>query len=183
MSELSPEQKDEIVSAFVRRIVSSSTSDDHLRAIGQITVNFSALEFALSFLVWAFLGIGQEKGEIITSRLSFRVLLQLASSLYRHRVSDPEGIAQFDELLARISEAGDRRNQMIHSLWMGNLDGRTLRYKATIRQREGLKRQIQGMAVKDLDEIATLIAQVTREIGPFLEHYWLDKEKKSENGQ
>ena len=46
--------------------------DDHLKAVGQITINFALLEHTLASLVWDLIGSDQWIEQIITAELPFR---------------------------------------------------------------------------------------------------------------
>src|SRR2546428_8736610 len=91
--------------------------DDHLKAIGQITVNFTLLESQLQFLVWTLIGPDQRLGQTITAELSFRAVQTVAGSVFRHRYVHSEKIDELSNLLKRVSQVAEKRNQIIHSLW------------------------------------------------------------------
>jgi hypothetical protein len=136
-------------------------SDEHLKALGQVIVNFALLETHVAMLTWALIGKNQRVGQIITAGLSFRSLLTLTSSLWKHQVSDPERTAEFEALLEDAQEAEQRRNVLTHSLWgAGESPGTVTRVKATAKPRKGLRHQFQQMSVKELNDIADFISEV-----------------------
>jgi len=79
--------------------------DDYLRAIGRITVNFVLLEQSISFLVWHLIGAQQPVAQAITSELSFRQLVALASSLHRQFDVVGEASDRLEEILNRAVKA------------------------------------------------------------------------------
>lgn len=153
--------------------------DEHLRAIGQITVNFTLLRSSISAFISLLIGNDlsfeqQRVGQIITAQLGFQTLANLLSSLFRHRTTNPEAIAGLDGLLARAAAARDKRNQVTHSLWgAGPTDETVTRFKMTAKQRKGFKFMSEQMSVEDLDKIADDIAGVAGDIQQFMIR-WLD---------
>jgi hypothetical protein len=85
--------------------------DDHLQAIGQITVNFALLEHTLVSLVWDLIGSDQRLGQIIIAELPFRSIRVLASAIFRHRCEDDAHVGELEHLLTRMSNVEDKRNQ------------------------------------------------------------------------
>jgi len=142
---------------------------DHLRAIGRITANFALLELMVSFCVWQLIGSDQRLGQIITAELSFRKLLDLLSSLFRHRVSDPQLIEELNGLIAEAAQAEEKRNLITHSYWAASDTRETItRAKMTARRYGGLKHQFEPMSVQDLDDIADFIAAAENHITQFM---------------
>src|SRR2546426_3543465 len=143
--------------------------DDCLRAIGRITVNFVLLEQSIAFLVWQLIGAQQRVGQAITSELSFRQLVALASSL--HRQFDVVGDAsdQLEEILNRAVKAEENRNRIIHSFWgPGHTSDSITRIKTTAKKAAGLKHQFEQMRAADLDGVADSMAAVADEIQRFM---------------
>ena len=75
--------------------------DAHLKAIGRVTVSFALLEQSIAFFVWHLIGTQQRVGQAITSELSFRQLIALASSLHRQVDVVGERSEEFEEILSR----------------------------------------------------------------------------------
>lgn len=150
--------------------------DEHLRSIGQITVNFSLLELSLCMFIWFLNPVGdvwsfeqQRVGQIITARLGFQTLLDLLSSLFRHRIGNPEAIEQLDSLLARASGAYQKRNEVTHSFWAAGATDETItRFKMTTKRRKGFKPTSEQMSLKALNSIADDIAIVAGDIQEFM---------------
>ncbi len=142
-----------------------SLSDDHLRSIGQITVNFAQFEALVSQIVHML--IGHEAGPIVTAGMPFSKLLDLLSSLYIHsymvssRNELPPEIGQF---IKQATEAETKRNRIIHSSWhLGVTPSTITRIKPTKDRTHGLRVQAELMKVQDLDEIVYFIAAVADE--------------------
>jgi len=97
-------------------------TDDHLRAIGIVTVQFSVLEMKIRYLVWRLMNCKTESvARLITAELGFRQLVQLFSSLYKRGTKDKDGLMKLKILLKQIDGASKKRNEMIHSLWVEGL--------------------------------------------------------------
>jgi hypothetical protein len=91
--------------------------DTHLKAIGQVTVQFAFLEFTVAELIWGLLGIEQKVGQAVTAGLPFRQSVALASTLAKQRVVDPVALSRLDGLLSKALAAENERNTIVHSTW------------------------------------------------------------------
>jgi hypothetical protein len=142
---------------------------EHLRMIGQITVNFALLENAISFFVWTWISNEQRVGQIITAELSFRNLVGLLSSIFRHRMGDSEKVEELEALLTRALQVEEKRNIITHSVWgAGNTRETITRVKTTAKKAKGLRHQFEQMSVADLNEIAEQVAVLAHEIQMFM---------------
>jgi len=95
-------------------------------------------------------------GQIVTAELSFRQKIDLLSSIYRDKLDKPNELAELNEVLARVAEAEQKRNTIVHSVWTAYaVDGTPARIKATAKRKsKGLKMKIESVSVKDLEYIA-----------------------------
>jgi hypothetical protein len=142
--------------------------DDHLKAIGQITVNFALLESTLAFLVWDLIGSDQRLGQIITAELSFRSIQALASSIFRHKCEHDEQIGELEHLLKRISDAEAKRNQIIHSIWAaGDTAEKITRIKYTAKIKKGFDVKFEQYTAVHLMEIADEISELAFDLQTF----------------
>lgn len=141
---------------------------DHLRVIGSIAVNFALLESTVSFFVWELIGTEQKVGQIVTAEISFRTLLDIFGSIYRHKVTDTNGLAEIDTLLARCGQAEEKRNAVMHSVWaVGHSPSTVMRFKTTAKRKRGFDFKSQEMSVNDLDAIAEELAEAAGDIRGF----------------
>jgi len=154
-------------------------SDEQFKAIGQVVVRFNRLEHALQIFIWLLLGVKFDVGEIITSGLSFRNLLDIFSSLCRHLIDDPNVIEKLRELCKQLGEVEQKRNQLIHSQWWGNLSEVVVRYKTTARARKGRKTQFEFIEDEYWTRFFSLVDTVEKDLIKFhkdhLESIWLAK--------
>ena len=97
-------------------------TDEHLRAIGRVTVHFSVLEMRIRYLVWRLMNCKPESvARLVTAELGFRQLVQLFSSLYKLRTKDKDELKKLKTLLKQIDGASKKRNEVIHSFWVEGL--------------------------------------------------------------
>ncbi len=140
-------------------------SDEHLKSIGRITVNFALLEEILSLCIRALIKSEQQVGHILTAELSLKQKVALFSSLYKYRVHNTEEPPELKKLLSRVAQAEEKRNTTIHALWStGSTKEMVTRVKITAKRSSGLKFHFREMSVQDLDEIANFIADVTNDL-------------------
>lgn len=122
-------------------------SDEYLCAIGQVCANFSTLSKFLELIAWALISDDQSIGMTVTSEMSFKQVLSLVSSLHRRKESDKTKVAAFEKLLGRASDAEQRRNVIVHSVWSEvSPSGPVERVKYTARRGEGLRIQHEPMS-------------------------------------
>lgn len=156
----------------------SPVPPEHLRAIGQVTVNFSILAGTISSFVWGMISTDQMLGQTITAELSFRNLVGLLSSMYKYRINDEERIAELEGLLNRALYAEEQRNIITHSFWtVGDKAETITRVKTTAKKARGLLHQFEQMTVEDLDRIADLAGDVAAEIQQFRFHHYNSESK------
>jgi len=146
-------------------------SDEYLRAIGRITVNFAVLERGISSCVESLISSDPKLGHIITAGLSFRSLLDLLSSLYKYRNDNPNAITKLDKLIAQIARTGQKRDIITHSFWVIDFPGdereEKIRGKITAKRNKGLMFQVEKVSVEELNKIADEIAEVLYEVNEY----------------
>lgn len=152
------------------KVISSvSTRENHLKAIGLITVNFAILENEIAFAIWFLLGLDQQVGQIITAEQSFKNLAALFSSLYRNKTNDPKAIEELNKLMKKVTQVEEKRNKIMHSVWAeGDTHVSITRFKTTAKISKGLTNQFEQITVEDLNKIADEIAEAAGEIQEFL---------------
>jgi len=134
-------------------------SDDHLKAIGKVTVYFSLLEQVISTLIWDLINPHEQRlGRTITVKMLFRNKIELLRKLCRYRLKD-ERLDEFKELLTRCSAAATERNKIMHSLWGSDpKKGYVRRIEETAKRDDST-----SMKPEDIEQIAVLIDQVYSE--------------------
>ena len=147
-------------------------SQNHAEAIGRMCIAFSSLEGQLKFMVGKLVGIDQIVGQIITAELSFRNILNLLGSLYKHRTNDNDFRKKVDDLLKNISNLEQNRNSLIHSTYGLTKDPETIaRFKNTARMKHGLKNNFDIITIEQIDHLVVEIENANSEvINLFLEY-------------
>jgi hypothetical protein len=142
-------------------------SDEHHRAIGRISVNFSDVEAWAGFFIWQLVGPDQLVGQIVTAEMSFSRKLDLLSSLFRHRFKDETLREKLSKLVGRLANLEQRRNTTLHSSWLHQSIDRTeaTRLKITAKRKKGLQQAKQVIKPAELDALADEMAKAVAEIG------------------
>lgn len=98
--------------------------EDALLALGKLTTSYSLLEFTLHQLVWRLSHQNHITGSILTARLDGPALRARVGALYGDRKppGSPE-VASLSALLTRIETLTTRRNEFVHSFWIGSGHG------------------------------------------------------------
>ncbi len=165
-----------------RKTVIPEASDDHLRAIGRISVNYAYLELLLRGCIWVLLGTDSDRGIVATSELNFRQLTNLVVRLYERPFElpiatlterDKDRLADFHAMIARVDRAGGDRNAVVHAAWfgMGDLEqrGKALGQKWGRYGRRWYQPDFVQRSARELDQIADRIASVAEEVREFYE--------------
>ena len=87
-------------------------------ALGRLTIDFSSLEEMLRESIWWILGGNEERAQIMTSGLSFQVLLEKWAALFAQKFDHlllPEPASKLRIQLLSINE---RRNRLVHAMWV-----------------------------------------------------------------
>jgi hypothetical protein len=147
----------------------SPVTDDHLKAIGRISVNFSNLEFGMKLCINQLLGVGQDEGLIVTAQLGFRQLTTVLHQLYRRRnIDDKVRLAKIDALAGRIDRAREARDTIIHSSWLVAMDGEAIGVKYPRTRPQWFSPTISKMKPSELEDVAKKIKVVADEIGALI---------------
>jgi hypothetical protein len=125
-------------------------SDETLRAIGHVLVEFTRLELALRIAVGGLTDGGQEGTSVLTSFLGYAALANAFDILSAKKfIHDAAKTKAFKEIAGRLNEAGMRRNFVAHSLWTES-EGRTI----AILQRKPVKKwSDMDMRFKPIEEL------------------------------
>lgn len=147
----------------------TEVTEEQLKCIGDITVSFAKLELVTQLLAGSLIAEEQFIGRILTVELPFRTLRAVVISLYKERQKvEDEDYQTLQELMKRAAEIEDRRNQIIHSVWLGGDENTITRIKTKAKERHGLKFDVEDVTTKSLADDATKIKQLTHEVVNFL---------------
>ena len=143
--------------------------EDSERAIGRICMAFQRLEELLSDQIGRLISNDAQLGTIITAELSFRNRVSLLCSLYLYRLHLTERPENLKALLAKLHQAEDRRNTILHSYWVKSPEcGKLTRYKYTAKSGKGFVHHTEDLQPEHIEAIATEIWSVADE---FISHF------------
>jgi hypothetical protein len=139
--------------------------DDHLKAIGDITVSFAMLESQMQSLIGSLVYEHQRIGQIITAELSFGNLRALLISLYLERHGEDGDFIILRKFMKRAGQTEDKRNQISHSVWAAGKDkDHITRFKTTAKEKYGIKFKFEEVSAETLNEFAKDIKILAEEI-------------------
>jgi hypothetical protein len=138
-----------------------SLSDEYFKAIGGVSVNFSALELTIHTLIWRFLG-DEQTGQVITAQLSFKRARGLLRVLATRKLGEAHAsVAELDDLLKRAAQAEEQRNQIIHSIWAPHVAREPEGVRVKIVTKKGkLVFQVESVSPARIGEVAESIGNV-----------------------
>lgn len=163
--------------------LTARASDDLTKALGAVVLNFAYLEAILSASIWVLIDISDiNVGKIVTAGKQFSALVDLFDALYRHRIVDylqAEGMSAqtqsklLADLVMKMTEANEQRNQIIHSAWAGTKEDPDThsRFKFIAKRSKGLERVSKSMSTQDILKTAYSIAKVADEVVEFSEFF------------
>ena len=92
--------------------------DEYLKALGQVVINFNALDAAVCFVIWNLLEVKEQKlGQLVTAKLTFDFKTKILRDLIVNLTNFGK---DFDPLYSRLQNAGEGRNDLSHSFWAIN---------------------------------------------------------------
>lgn len=122
----------------------------------------------IQLVTWIYSGLEKQKtGQIFTSKLSFRFLLQVFEAVVRERFLTEENEKKLKSLIRRTGRANSRRNKIIHSWYVEGVSGKVTRSKVELNK--GYKFTAEEMTVKQLNDFADRVAKLSAEV---LEFSW-----------
>jgi hypothetical protein len=159
-----------------------AVTDDQLKALGRLTVEFSFLEFLLTYLAWQLSG-DRNSAMIFTSHLPFQRLCHAAVALVRQKMAaDQAAAAKLEEITGRAMGLESDRNRLIHSVWMelpsvpGSPPpapgGGMSRLKITARGRLDLQLET-DIPAQEINRVADAIHETASEVAVFLGQHGL----------
>lgn len=158
-------------------MLNHSVPESTLIQIGDISVSFSLLESIIQLLAGSLISHELRIGQIVSAELSFRNLRALTISLYLERFGEDNEVTKIKDLMKRAGRIEDKRNQIIHSLWIVGIDeDHVTRIKGTAKEKHGFKIQEQDMNSSELREIADEIKQLSKDMQDFLVQQYIRKQ-------
>jgi hypothetical protein len=138
-----------------------------LARIGDVTVSFALVEFAVRQVALLLLRADHGIGRVVTAELSFRALRALIINLYRERHGEDADFESLRSLMGR-SDLEGKRNLITHSLWAaGKTKDTVTRIKTTAKERHGVRSELVSVSSDDLRELADDLKQLADDIQRF----------------
>jgi hypothetical protein len=124
-----------------------------LSAIGKVAVRHGQLDYALRMMVRTLTGVSIDDALAATEGTMSRDLRQRVRQLALKKFGDGTVLIRIDALLQRASAATQRRNELLHGLWVNELDGEPMfRNKGAAFER--------SPRIKDLTSVADALAKI-----------------------
>lgn len=138
------------------RKLNLTVPDEILCELGKIVVFQSHIESMLAHEIIGILGLDSNKGQIITSELSFKLLVSTLSSLLLDKLGGDNNLyIEFKEIKKQLYEFENFRNSIAHSNWTHSNDfdnSKATKIKTTSKERTGLKYHREEVALSSLIE-------------------------------
>lgn len=144
--------------------------EEHLTAIGDVTVSFALLESQFQSVVFLLLAETQRVSQIITAELAFKNLRALIASLFIERFGkDSEWYRDLRPLLVRASALEGVRNGITHSVWAcgterGPVKKTVSRIKTTAKEAHGYKFSFEQLTAPQIRDVAYDIKRLAKDV-------------------
>jgi hypothetical protein len=144
--------------------------------IGHIAIKFSWLDESLNQAIIKMLQLDVERGNIVIAELSFKVKVDIFSSLYKVLKnkfffnSFPDFEDEYVSALVKaLITCEEKRNQVMHSYYNSTVgdEFRISRKKVTAKQKSGLKVTLEETTINNMFNISDYIAGVHAEMEEF----------------
>jgi hypothetical protein len=110
-------------------------TEEHVKQIGSVKVNFSLLEFKLKYVIWQLVSEDNELGKAITSGMMMGALIPLYKSLCHLRITEKQQILKIKDFVNRLNKLVDERNKIVHSVWGTSIEDPSDVSKMSIRSK------------------------------------------------
>lgn len=135
--------------------------------IGRYIANFALLEGCLHSIICELGKTSVPAGEILSSKLSFRHLVDCFGTLVREYVRNTGLHTEAEDLLRQIVSINEFRNKLVHSLWVPDDGGGgfAARQKLASSRKRGIDPQIErfkkGELITKCNEVAILTYRIS----------------------
>lgn len=143
----------------------SVIQDNHLRAIGAVVVNWSAVEMVLELAILGLYQISPDRGLVLTANLSFQNKLTMLRILATEgAIEDQVEADNLLTILKRIEAASIERNKIVHGLWGGSkVQGLARRMAIRVRGRR-LSKVDEKVALAEVEDVARMFLDLRFEL-------------------
>ncbi len=151
---------------------------DILIAIGNLAVEFSKLEFHLTFFIENLISSQKMNvSETITAELSVRAKIDLLMSLFRQWEHEKKVVAELESILARVSKVSTARNTIIHSHYMFT-EKTVHRFKKSAKFEKGFHVEMErNFSVEKINIVTERVIRRDEELWIFAQDWILERKK------
>jgi hypothetical protein len=100
-----------------------SLDGDYAQEIGFLVLSFGSLEGILAVGIGMLVNEDQKIGLILTAKLSFEQRLTVFDALVRGKTTEQTILAALEALISRLTALNERRNGIVHAMWIQRKDG------------------------------------------------------------
>lgn len=153
----------------------ANTTDELLRSLGIVVVQFGTLSTQLQTVLVRLSGEDDMIGMMITSELAFKGLTNLFEciGLYildRDGITDTESQDRVKDLAKRLRHIEDSRNTILHSFWTTSGPGGDLGRTKVAARRQRLRVADSDSPLAELRDFITRSGQIIRDLEEFFQH-------------
>lgn len=153
--------------------------DKYLKLLGNIAVNHSRLEFWLISSICIFAHKDYYETLCLIAGDQFDVLLTKLERVFYLIVEDANDRKDFEAMKGRLTKANNSRNNFLHGYWIGEEDGKVMRWKFSKRFAKTFPDEStkpEEIAFTDLETADREIESVVNDLRPFIENYHMKYE-------
>ena len=145
-------------------------SDEHLKAIGMVTIEWSMLEYMMERTIWTLANVHPSKGACFTTKLSTRPAISVLKSLAgEYFGKDSDNHKKLIKLANDIGLRADERNSIAHAKWfLSDITDDTIG-KTNISANNSLNPDTKHLSPEDIKSIAIKIYETGLDVIYFLQ--------------
>lgn len=155
---------------------------EQLADIGCVAVESAYCDSAVERIIWAFLGLPEERGKLVTKNMLTDRKLELLSEMGKQQLGPSHTrIDEFTALIGALKESNRKRNIAIHGIWEG--EGRMSvrdwlsnpsEWPAAKAEKRRVKMDPAVMLATEVSQISRDINHQTRSLWSFIDREWPD---------
>ena len=155
-----------------RSEVTEQFNNPYLKAVGQVVTRFAKLEFTLGFVIDVLLDTDQGAGQIVTTKLPFRVKVDVFQALAWHRKPETKEDELLKDIIRNLGKLEDERNAVMHSVTAGvTLPDKRVSIKPTLNRKRGFDVSFTERTDADLKELAERMEQTDSDLIHYMQHF------------
>jgi hypothetical protein len=152
--------------------------ESHYKIVGEITVNFSAIEYFLTTLVARLINPDEPLAAALAlKKLNLRSTIDISRAVFLLREHDPAEQTTFLAIIDSIENLRSKRNDIIHSMWDYDYANKRIGFNdITIHKKKVLRIRNKSFTLEDLENLSREVTAALNQLMIFIRDWPLKQQ-------